>query len=111
MSRYLPLAALAAVVLTLFAVAGLFAAPVAPSTVALGNVDCCDCCGDDCALCCGDNCAECCALGLCALCCGDACELCCGDACDLCCGSACCADAAVAATSSCGSISGCCATR
>jgi hypothetical protein len=106
MSRYLPIAALAAVVLTLFAVAGLFAAPVASSTVALSNGDCCDCCGDDCALCCGDNCAECCAFGACVLCCGDACELCCGDACDNCW-----SDAAVAATASCGSNSGCCTTR
>lgn len=111
MSRYIPLAAVAAVVLTLFAVAGLFAAPVASSAVTLSNAACCDCCGDDCALCCGDNCAECCAFGACELCCGDACELCCGDACDLCCGSACCADAAVAATPSCGSAASCCATR
>lgn len=111
MSRYIPLAALAAVVLTLFAVAGLFAAPVAQSSVAPGVADCGDCCGDDCALCCGDNCAECCAVDACATCCGDACVLCCGDACELCCGDACCADAAESAAVSCGSNSGCCPSR
>ncbi len=102
MSRFIQSASLAAVVLTLFAVAGLFAGVAAPASGCCSGGDCFACCGDACELCCGDNCAECC---------GDACEACCGDACSDCCGADCCSEAVASAPAACNAATGCCAAK